>query len=77
MTILPLLGLSLITIGWLVQFYKINSKKEKGFDFKFLVLYAVGAFAVSYAGFANADVISGGLNLVVGIIALVIGYYTK
>jgi len=77
MTALTLLGLGLITIGWLVQFYKIVSKKEKGFDFKFLVLYAVGAFALSYAGFSALDIVSGGLNLVIGILALVIGYYTK
>ena len=72
-----LLGISLITIAWLIQFYKIYAKKEKTFDFRFLVVYAVGSFALSYTGFIASDVITGGLNLIVGLIALVIGYYVK
>ncbi|MDP7282547.1 MAG: hypothetical protein QF475_02845 [Candidatus Undinarchaeales archaeon] len=77
MTALPILGLGFITIAWLVQFYMVSSKKKKTFDVRFLVIYAVGAFALAYVGFIAKDMISGGLYLVIGLMALVIGYYTK
>ena len=77
MTALTILGLGFVTIGWLIQFYKIYAKKEKTFDFRFLVLYAVGAFALAYAGLRAMDLVTGLLNLATGIIALTIGYYTK
>lgn len=69
-----MLGFGLITLGWLIQFYKMSQKKEKGFDFKFLVVYAVGAFALSYASFSAGDIIGGPLALATGILALGIGY---
>ena len=72
-----LVGIGLITIGWLIQFYKVFYKKEKNFDLGFLIVYAVGSFALSYAGFNASNIVTGGLNLVVGLLALVIGYYTK
>jgi hypothetical protein len=77
MNTLPLLGLGLITIAWLVMFYLVYNKKKKMLNIHFLMIYAIGAFALSYAGFRAADVITGGLNLVTGLLALVMGYYVK
>lgn len=77
MDFLSLFGLGLITISWAIQLYKIIAKKEKTFDFKFLVMYAVGAFALAYVGFRAADFVSAGLNVLTGIGALIVGYYIK
>jgi|TARA_Y100000310_G_scaffold335204_1_gene416675 hypothetical protein len=76
MSILPLLGLVLITIAWSFQL-KLVFKDKKEFDFRFLIVYAVGSFALAYAGFQAVNYISAVLSLAIGLIALVMGYQIK
>ncbi len=69
---LATLGLSLIIIGWLELLYRVGVKNHLSFSPFFLTLYLIGAAILAVNSFYNIDVVSGALNIVTVILALVI-----
>ncbi|AUB58846.1 MULTISPECIES: hypothetical protein [Methanobacterium] len=65
-------GLILVTIGWVIQFYKTAVSKDKNINPYFLVLYFIGVFFLVIGNLIAGDVASCLLNLISGILPLLI-----
>ncbi len=65
-------GLILVTIAWIIQFYKTVIGKDKNINPYFLVLYFIGVFCLVVGNFLASDIISGILNLISAILPLII-----
>ena len=66
---LTIVGLSLIVIGWLAQFYTSYTKHTKYrerprpyLSMAFISLYALGALFLAYAALAADELVVSGLN---------------
>jgi len=76
-TTLVIIGLMLIILGWLVQLYYSGGKKIFALSLKFVVIYFVGCILLVIDGLQTGNTLIGILNLVIGIIALLAGYFAK
>jgi hypothetical protein len=67
-----LAGLILVTIGWIIQFYKTVVQKDKNINPYFLILYFIGVLFLVIGNLMVNDIISGVLNLISALLPLII-----
>ncbi len=67
-----LAGLILVTIGWIIQFYKTVVQKDKNINPYFLVLYFIGVLFLVIGNLMVNDLTSGILNLISALLPLII-----
>lgn len=67
-----LAGLILVTIGWIIQFYKTVVLKDKSINPYFLVLYFIGVLFLVIGNLLAGDMVSFLLNLVSAVLPLLI-----
>lgn len=67
-----LAGLILVTIGWIIQFYKTVVLKDKSINPYFLVLYFIGILFLVIGNLLAGDMVSFLLNLVSAVLPLLI-----
>lgn len=67
-----LAGLILVTIGWIIQFYKTVVLKDKNINTYFLILYSVGVFFLVFGNLLTGDWASLILNLISAVLPLLI-----
>jgi len=67
-----LAGLTLVTIGWIIQFYKTVVLKDKSINPYFLVLYFIGVLFLVIGNLLAGDMVSFLLNLVSAVLPLLI-----
>jgi hypothetical protein len=67
-----LAGLTLVTIGWIIQFYKTVVLKDKSINPYFLVLYFIGVLFLVIGNLLAGDMVSFFLNLVSAVLPLLI-----
>lgn len=67
-----LAGLILVTIGWIIQFYKTLVQKDKNINPYFLVLYFIGVLFLVIGNLMVNDITSGILNLISALLPLII-----
>lgn len=67
-----LAGLILVTIGWIIQFYKTVVQKDKNINPYFLILYFIGVFFLVIGNLMVNDITSGVLNLISALLPLII-----
>jgi uncharacterized protein with PQ loop repeat len=67
-----LAGLTLVTIGWIIQFYKTVVLKDKSINPYFLVLYFIGVLFLVIGNLLAGDMVSFLLNLVSAFLPLLI-----
>jgi len=67
-----LAGLTLVTIGWTIQFYKTVVLKDKSINPYFLVLYFIGVLFLVIGNLLAGDMVSFLLNLVSAVLPLMI-----
>lgn len=67
-----LAGLTLVTIGWIIQFYKTVVLKDKNINTYFLILYSVGVFFLVFGNLLTGDWASLILNLISAVLPLLI-----
>lgn len=66
------IGLLLITIGWIIQFYETVIRKDKNINPYFLLLYLLGVIFLVIGDLFINDLVSGFLNLITVILPLLI-----
>jgi uncharacterized membrane protein len=71
------MGLILILLGWLVQFYYSGIRKIFALSLKFVVIYFVGCILLVIDGLQTGNTLTGILNLVIAIIAFFAGNFAK
>lgn len=62
-------------MGWIAQFYKTVIQKDKNINLYFPLLYLIGVLFLVIGNFLAKDIISGVLNLICAILALIIIIY--
>ena len=67
-----IVGLALIAVGWIAQVYKTWIKRERDLSPVLLVLYGIGCVLVSTGNFLANDVITGVLNTLCVVLAVVL-----
>lgn len=67
-----LAGLILVTIGWIIQFYKTVVQKDKNINPYFLILYFIGVLFLVIGNLMVNDITSGVLNLISALLPLII-----
>lgn len=65
-------GLILITLAWIIQFYKTVVQKNKNINLYFMVMYVIGVLFLIIGNFLAKDILSGFLNLVSAVLPLLI-----
>jgi hypothetical protein len=70
--VLPIIGLSLIIIGWIEQVYRSWIRKRLSFSPFFLTMYLIGTAILAYNNFSAADVTIGILNAVTVVLAFIV-----
>lgn len=71
------IGLILILLGWLVQFYYSASKKIFALSLKFVGIYVVGCILLVIDALRSGNTIIWIFNLMTAFFALVAGVYAK
>ena len=69
---LSLVGLSIVIIGWLVQFFSMN--KNKKISKYFIILYSLGVLVLVYDGFTSdltSLAIANLISLLVSVLVLI------
>jgi hypothetical protein len=70
--VLPIIGLSLILIGWIEQVYRSLIRRRLSFSPFFLTLYLVGAAILAYDSFNRADITTGVMYALTTVLAFII-----
>jgi uncharacterized protein with PQ loop repeat len=68
---LSLIGLSLIIIGWLIQFF-YQLKNKKGINPLFIIIYIIGVLVLVVDGYLSGLIELAVLNLISSIIAALV-----
>jgi len=74
---LLIVGLILIILGWLVQFYYSVGRKLFALSLKFVVIYVVGCILLAIDAFQKGGGLMGILILVGGALAIISGVFAK
>lgn len=74
---LTIVGLFLIILGWLVQFYYSLGRKVFALSLKFVGIYVVGCILLVIDALQRGDALIWVLNLVIAAIAFCAGVFAK
>jgi hypothetical protein len=70
--VLPVIGLSLILIGWIEQVYRSLIRKHQSFSPFFLTLYLVGAAILAYNSLNQTDNVMGIMWAITTVLAFIV-----
>lgn len=74
---LLIVGLILIILGWLVQFYYSVGRKLFALSLKFVVIYVVGCILLAIDSLQKGGILLGFLYLAGAVLAFVSGVFAK